>query len=88
MRVSPQDVHDGVLRVTDLRLNGNEHERHYDAVLNKDIHTHTHTHMDTCIHTQIHNDVQTYVRAYLGFAFAVYDMLCCAMPCYAVLCCV
>ena len=33
------------LRVTELRLNGNEDERHYDAVLSKYMHTHTRTHM-------------------------------------------
>jgi len=32
------------LRVTELRLNGNEDERHYDAVLSKYMHTHAHTH--------------------------------------------
>ena len=62
------------LRVTELRLNGNEDERHYDAVLNKYMHTHAHTHMDTCIHTQMHTYVHTYVHAYLGFAFA-FDLI-------------
>ena len=27
-----------------MRLNGNEDEKHYDAVPNKCMHTHTHTH--------------------------------------------
>ena len=38
------------MRVTELRLNGNEDERHYDAVLSKYMHTHTHTHTHAAFH--------------------------------------
>ena len=69
-----------------------EDERHYDAVLNKYMHTHTHTHMDTWINTQMHNYVHTYVHAYLGFAFAfallcfAFALLCFVFVTFALLC--
>ena len=51
------------LRVTELRLNGNEDERHYDAVLNKYMHTHTHTHTRTHTHAAFHMGVM-YIYTY------------------------
>ena len=59
------------MRVTELRLNGNEDERHYDAVLNNYMHTHTHTHTHMqhstwvlCIYTHI----IAYIERHLGHA--------------------
>ena len=42
------------MRVTELRLNGNEDERHYDAVLNNNMYTHAHTHAAVHVYSYIY----------------------------------